>query len=143
MPILVDTGPIFALADRSDQDHDRVTRFFENNSELLVVPVTVLPEVAHLLNARLGSEAVRIFAHSLAMGELRVEGITPTDLRRIDELLTQYADSRLDMVDSSVIALAERLDIVQVLTLDWRDFSIVRPRHCPALDILLGYDSAL
>ena len=44
--------------------------------------------------------------------KLRVEGITHTDLRRIDELLTQYADSRLDLVDSSVVAVAERLDIV-------------------------------
>ena len=140
MPILVDTGPLFALADRSDQDHERVTHFFERNTELLIVPVTVRPEVAHLLNARLGTDAVRIFAHSLAMGELRVEGITPPDLRRIDELLTQYSDSRLDLVDSSVVALAERLDILQILTLDWRDFSMVRPRHCPALDLLLGYD---
>ena len=140
MPILVDTGPLFALADRSDQDHQRVTRFFQDTRELLVVPVTVVPEVAHLLNVRLGSGAVRAFTHSLAQGELRVEGITHADFRRIDELLTQYADSRLDLVDSSVIAVAERLDIVQVLTLDWRDFSIVRPRHCPALDILPGYD---
>lgn len=140
MPILVDTGPLFALADRSDQDHDRVTRFFQDNRELLIVPVTVVPEVAHLLNVRLGSDAVRSFAHSLALGELRVEGITHTDLRRIDELLTQYADSRLDLVDSSVVAVAERLDIVQILTLDWRDFSMVRPRHCAGLDLLLGYD---
>ena len=140
MPILVDTGPLFALADRSDQDHQRVTRFFQDTRELLVVPITVVPEVAHLLNVRLGGDAVRAFTHSLAQGELRVEGITHTDLRRIDELLTQYADSRLDLVDSSVVAVAERLDIVQVLTLDWRDFSIVRPRHCSSLDILLGYD---
>ena len=140
MPILVDTGPLFALADRSDGHHDRTTRFFERNQELLIVPVTVLPEVAHLLNARLGGDAVRVFAHSLAIGEMRVESLTYPDLRRIDELLTQYADSRLDLVDASVIALAERLDIVQVLTLDWRDFSIVRPRHCSALDILLGYE---
>ena len=140
MPILVDTGPLFALADRSDQDHERVTRFFERNTELLIVPVTVVPEVAHLLNARLGTDAVRIFARSLAMGELRVEGITLPDLRRIDELLTQYSNSRLDLVDSSVVALAERMDILQILTLDWRDFSMVRPRHCSALDLVLGYD---
>jgi predicted nucleic acid-binding protein len=136
---LVDTGPIVALADRSDSHHEGVTRFFVRNTELLIVPVTVLTEVAYLLNARLGAGAVRTFVHSLAMGELRVEGITHMDLARISELLTQYADSRLDMVDSSVIAMAERLDIVQVLTLDWRDFSIVRPRHCPALEILPGW----
>jgi predicted nucleic acid-binding protein len=136
MPIVVDTGPIYSLADRSDNHHDMITRFFQRNRELLIMPVTVVPEVGHLLKKRLGQEAVQSFVHSLAMGEIRVETVNYLDIRRIDELLTQYADSKLDVVDASVIALAERMDIVQVLTVDYRDFSIVRPRHCPALEIL-------
>lgn len=47
------------------------------------------------------------------------------------ELLTTYASLRLQVVDSCVIALAERLDVREVATLDRRDFLVVAPRHLP------------
>ncbi len=49
--------------------------------------------------------------------------------RRMAELLTTYASLRLQVVDSSVIALAERLDVREVAALDRRDFGVVAPRH--------------
>jgi predicted nucleic acid-binding protein len=52
------------------------------------------------------------------------------------ELVHVYRDARLDSTDASVIALAERHRITQVATLDHRDFSIVRPRHCAAFTLL-------
>ena len=42
----------------------------------------------------------------------------------------------IGMVRVSVIALAKRMDIVQVLTVDYRDFGSVRPRHRTGLEIL-------
>ena len=50
--------------------------------------------------------------------------------------MRQYADSNIGFVDASIVAVAERLDIRKVLTLDRRHFGVIRPRHCPALDIL-------
>ena len=52
------------------------------------------------------------------------------------EILEEYADSRLDFVDATIVALAERLNITRVLTLDRRDFSIIRPAHCSYFEIL-------
>jgi predicted nucleic acid-binding protein len=51
-------------------------------------------------------------------GELRVEHLARADLERCWELMDQYADSALGLVDASIIALAERLRITRVLTLD-------------------------
>lgn len=49
----------------------------------------------------------------------------------------QYADLGLGFVDASVIALCERLGEPKVVaTLDHRDFSVVVPRHVPALELL-------
>jgi predicted nucleic acid-binding protein len=42
----------------------------------------------------------------------------------------------LGTVDASVIALAKRLNITTVVTLDRWDFGIVRPTHVPALTLL-------
>ena len=47
----------------------------------------------------------------------------------MSELLTTYAAIRLQAVDAAVVALAERLDLREVATLDRRDFLIVAPRH--------------
>lgn len=46
------------------------------------------------------------------------------------------ADAELDFADAAVIALAERLDIEHVATFDRRDFSIIRPQHCQAFQLL-------
>src|SRR5438132_1084273 len=49
MPQLVDTGVLFALADRSDAWHTRARTWVESSSETLLAPVTILAEVAYLL----------------------------------------------------------------------------------------------
>jgi predicted nucleic acid-binding protein len=62
--------------------------------------------------------------------------LLPSDLARMAELVTKYSALRLDPTDASVIAIAERLNVRQVATLDRRDFSVVRPRHAEAFKIL-------
>jgi len=47
-----------------------------------------------------------------------------------------YADAAIGFVDASVVAIAERLGIRQVWTLDRRDFSLIRPKHVGAFDIV-------
>jgi predicted nucleic acid-binding protein len=42
----------------------------------------------------------------------------------------------LGAVDASVVATAERLGERQVMTLDRRHFSVVRPQHAEALELL-------
>jgi hypothetical protein len=51
-------------------------------------------------------------------------------------LVSTYADLPLGTTDATVIALTERLGATAVATLDRRHFSVVRPRHAPALTLL-------
>jgi uncharacterized protein len=62
--------------------------------------------------------------------------VTTKDLLRVHQLLEQYADSQLDFTDAAIVAIAERLDITRVYTLDRRDFSIIRPSHCDYFGLL-------
>jgi len=136
LPILVDSGPIVADADRRDAAHGRVRGFLDQVDEPLLVPITVLPEVCHLLERQLGSRAEVAFVESLVRGELRVQPISVADLERAAQLMTHYLDLPLGFVDSTVIALAERLNITRIRTLDHRHFTVVRPRHTPAFELL-------
>ena len=52
------------------------------------------------------------------------------------ELPAQYADLPLGAVDASVVAVAERLGVITLLTIDCRHFSVVRPRHADAFSLL-------
>jgi len=62
--------------------------------------------------------------------------VVPRDWLRIAELAAVYRDLPLGTADASVVAAAERLGITRVATLDRRHFSVVRPLHVDAFDLL-------
>ena len=134
--IIVDTGPLYAIADRDDDWHHRTVRFLETNHEDMIVPASVLPEAAYLLLTHLGPAAERQLVQSVMHGEFAVEDLTNADYRRTLELLRRYESARIGFVDATVVAVAERLKIPRILTTDRRDFSILRPRHCKEFELL-------
>ena len=95
-----------------------------------------MTEVSYLLETRLGVEAEVRFIGDLAAGNLIAEPVQPRDWMRIAELVARYADLPLGTVDASIVAAAERLGAVQIATLDRRRFSVVRPSHATAFEIL-------
>jgi predicted nucleic acid-binding protein len=102
----------------------------------LIVPVLVVTEVAYLIESRLGPEAEVRFLADLASGVLQVEALHQADVLRVAELVAKYSDLPLGTVDASVVATAERLKLETVATLDRRDFSVVRPQHVEAFELL-------
>ena len=134
--ILVDTGILYAMADLDDAWHEPVKAFLKNITDVLVVPITVLPEICYLLNTHLGKESERKLIASITQGELRVEGLTHDDFRRSLQLLESYSNVNIGFVDASTVAISERLKINRILTTDRKHFSIIRPRHCHVFDLL-------
>lgn len=90
-------------------------------------------EVCWLLDRHVGAAAEAGFLRSLAHGRIRVENILPSDYERMAELVDTYSGLRLGMVDASVVAVA---GITTVFTVNRRDFSVVRPGHVSAFDLL-------
>jgi len=133
---LLDTSFLLAMTNVKDRNHSRVLEVAESIDDPLVLPVTVLPEVSYLIGSRLGYAVMQQFLSGLVTGNVTLETVTITDLKRVTEILEEYADSRLDFVDATIIAIAERLSITRVLTLDRRDFTIIRPKHHSHFEIL-------
>ena len=134
MPLLLDTGALYALADADDDWHVRVRDFLKAERQLLLVPVTVIPEAAYLMRKRLGAAVETRFAETLAAGEIAIENLTRRDIARCAELLNTY--DFLGYVDASVVAIAERLKLRALVTTDRRDFARVRPIHIAAFQLL-------
>ena len=135
MAVLVDAGPLYAVADENDDEHETCVELLTELAGPLVVPVLVAAEVVQLLEARVGAEAEVRFVGALAAGELVVESVGAPDWERIAELVWQYRDLPLGTADASLVAAAERLGIVTVATLDRRHFSVVRPAHVAAFEL--------
>jgi predicted nucleic acid-binding protein len=131
--IVVDTGVLYAAADRSDPDHDESKELLGiHATEQLVATVPVVVETSWLISSRLGVEAEVAFLRSVAAGEVTLVDLTSDDWNRVVELLEQYHDLDLGVVDASIVAVAERLNVTTIATLNDRDFRVVRPRHCDA-----------
>ena len=98
-----------------------------NIREPVILPVPAVTETAYLLLRDIGPVAVADFIESLATTELILEAPTRGDYSRAAEVIREYSDSRVDFVDAVIVAIAERLSISKVLTLDQRHFRMFRP----------------
>jgi predicted nucleic acid-binding protein len=132
---VADTGFVVALLNRTDVRHEAVKAVYANQRSVLL-PQTVLAEVAYLLGRDAGTAVVVSFLNGLAASRFRLVALVEQDVSRIAEILAQYADSRIDFVDASVMAIAERYSSTTILTLDQRDFRLFRPQHCDSFEIL-------
>ena len=70
------------------------------------------------------------------MGETRQSFVRGSSVARSAELIDQYADSDIGFVDASILAVAERLAITRILTLERRHFGMLRPRHCSSFTLV-------
>jgi hypothetical protein len=133
--VIIDTGILLAAADRSDE-HNRAAAGILSLPGPKVIPGPVVAEADYLMLTRLGVEVEIAFLESLEGGALAVEEMRADDRARALELVTTYRDAEIGYVDASVMALAERLGERRIATLDRRDFSLVKPRHAPAFELV-------
>ena len=124
--VIADTGAIYALADRSDRWHERVKRFVQKESPTLILPNTTLPEICYLINKYLGQDKEEIFLRAILQGELAIEEVGLEDIRVALDYMRKYRELNLGFVDASVLAVARRLRVYDLLTTDRRDFSSVK-----------------
>jgi uncharacterized protein len=125
--ILVDTGPLVALFDPRDGEHDRCRRTLRDIRESLATTVPVLTEAFHMLSpASQGSDRLRDFIAGEGLG---VWFMTGPALVRAFELMERYGDHPMDLADASLIVAAETLLTRKVFTIDRDDFLTYRIRR--------------
>ncbi len=124
--ILLDSGPLVALANKRDQHHGWVRAEFAALPDAEVQLITceaVLTEAHHLIRSRGGSSET--FA---ALIERLAPAIVPAWRPRVLELLRKYPE-RMDLADACLVALVEEDTHAVVFTVDRVDFSVYRTRN--------------
>ncbi len=136
MTLVLDTGPIVALLDADDPEHAACVAMVEEVNEDLVIPVPVLVEVDYWLRKLFGGQTWQAFVEDVAGGAYRLHHIDEDQLVRASQLEAQYDSLSLGFVDAAVVTTCERLGETKVATLDRRHFSVVRPAHVDAFELL-------
>jgi predicted nucleic acid-binding protein len=127
--ILLDSGPMIALFDQSDQYHKASVEFIRHNRHELITTLASIAETLHLLD--FARHAQLDFMTWLNTGGITLENIQMRDFSRIQALLEQYADLPMDFADACLVFLAEKLNISTIATID-RDFDVYRlPKKRP------------
>jgi uncharacterized protein len=124
--LLLDTGALVSLLDRSQKSHESCARFLEDWNGTIVSSEAVLTEATHLLRrVRGGREACVDFF--ISGGALLIPSAGES-LQRCRRLLEEYSDLPMDYADSTLVALGEELGTNLVFTTDRKDFAVYRLR---------------
>ena len=122
--VLVDTGPIVALLDRSDDHHDEIVQALAAIEDPLVTVWPVVIEAMYLLAFSFQAQAALF--EILETGAVRLIDVDVADLPALKRLMEKYRDLPIDFADAALVRVAEREGIRRVLTLDRRDFAVYR-----------------
>jgi len=124
--IVIDTSAIVAYMNRADDRHGLVSAWLDDTTDDLATTPLVVAEVDHLVAARGGRAALSALRADLAAGAYIVEW-WPSAISSTVKVAERYADNGLALTDASLVALAERLNTIEIATLDERHFRGVRP----------------
>jgi predicted nucleic acid-binding protein len=121
--LLLDTGIVYAYYDRSDDWHARAHTLLRTEPHGLILPAPVIPEIDHLLGARLGDRSRLTFYSGITGGHFLVAEFPRQLYGRVADVNKQFADLSLGFVDAAVAILADTLDVRRVATTDRRHFT--------------------
>ncbi len=120
---IIDSGPLIALFDRDDDFHQPVCDFLRDYNGSLHSTLAMLTEVTHLLDFSV--QAQIDFLNWVQAGGVQLHPIERVDLVRICQLTRKYADLPMNFADATLMRIAEKEQISQVISID-RDFYIYR-----------------
>jgi predicted nucleic acid-binding protein len=128
--LLVDTGPLVALANRRDEHHaDSLVKLKRYRGRLLTT-WAVLTEFSHLcteFSHLCGSvEAALPFYRWIEKGGLHLMPLGRDELIATLDWLERYADPPMDLADASLLIAALKTGCTRIWTLDRSDFETYR-----------------
>jgi predicted nucleic acid-binding protein len=133
-PVLLDTGVIVALLDRSEWHHAACVETVSALAAPLVTCEAVIAEACYLLREmRAAPDAV---LENVERGIFQVPFRLDAAVRAVRALQKRYADVPMDLADACLVHLADELGTGRVLTLD-RDFEVYRWRRRRPFELMV------
>jgi predicted nucleic acid-binding protein len=124
--ILLDTSGLLAAIDASQHGHQAAARvLLEAEGPFLLSPL-VLAELDYLLSTRVGPAAELALLDEVSRGVYRLEPFDQQDVAAAHDIVSRYDTLSIGLADASIVVLAARYEVSQILTLDERHFRVLR-----------------
>lgn len=136
MTAVIDAGILYALVDSADSSHTTAVEAIKAETQTIVVPQVILPEICYLIGSRLGSSQETSFVRYLIDSDWRLEPLTDADLSRVIGLMSENAGSNIGFVHAAVAATAERMAAARIYTLNHHHYERLRPTHVERFELL-------
>ena len=121
--ILIDSGPLIALFDRSDKYHIKTKKFLKHYNGKLLTSWAVITEVSHMLDFNLNVQID--FLKWIERGGVILYSIEQSDLEDIITQMQNYTNVPMDLADATLMYIAHKENIKQIASID-SDFDIYR-----------------
>ena len=136
--VIVDSGFLIGLFDDTDPLHPRCRAFLKDYRGRFLTTEAVLAEALALLSTAQQLRCLDWLGDATHAGLLDVDR-EALDFRAIEKLARKYADQPMDFADASVVLLADRSGVREILTADRRDFAVYRlAGRARFIDVLAG-----
>ncbi len=122
---LVDAGPLIALIDAGDPDHELCVTTLREVRLPLLTAWPAFTEAMYLVGRAGGWPGQDALWRLVLNGDLKIADQPAESAGRMAKLMERYADRPMDLADAALVALAEERNTKRVFTLD-ADFSIYR-----------------
>ena len=122
--VLVDAGPLVALIERTDRNHERTVAALKTLTGPLYTVWPAFTEAMYLL--RDSDRSQEALWSVIASGAVDFAALGSDDVPRMRELMRVYRDQPMDLADAALVHVAEREDIPRIFTLDRRHFGVYR-----------------
>jgi predicted nucleic acid-binding protein len=122
-PVLIDTGAIVALLDRSERHHEACVETLEHLTSPLVTCEAVIAESCYLMRRLPG--AAEAVLENVAKGVFRIPLELAAAAPQVQRILRKYRNQEIDLADACLIHLAGEVRSGDILTLD-SDFEVYR-----------------
>jgi hypothetical protein len=124
--IILDTSGLLAAIDASQHRHADALRSLRGAQPPWILSPFVLAELDYLLSTRVGVDAERALLAEVGRGVYRLEPFDAGDIMASERVIDRYRTLGIGLADASLVVLAGRYAIRDLLTLDERHFRAMR-----------------
>jgi predicted nucleic acid-binding protein len=134
--IVVDTGGVLVLRDHSHRLHEAARAVVEADPGPFLLSPFCLAEIDYMLSQHVGRDEQLDLLDDVASGAYTLVRLGAEEVARSREIIVQYADLRLSLADASIVVVADLYAAERLLTIDERDFRVVRRRDARPFQLL-------
>lgn len=134
---LIDAGPIIALFNKNDKYNKKIEDFLKSYKGRLISSWPVITEVSHMLSFNVQTQID--FLTWIKLGAVRLIDIDINGINRIIDLSKKYSDVPMDLADASLVVIAEKMDIKEIITID-SDYYIYRTTKKEMINNIFKYE---